>query len=561
VGDPVDSNTAFVDVERPPSLAILSMTLDGGSLAQNVSATQERVVDKTKSTALSLIANVDASVKPTSYVWRFVPDDDAVPQPTPLSSLGDPVQDDQRTFGQLSFDNLSDDADGVFTVIITVVSGTAVITRSCSWHVVVKNLPQYEPGTKIFQVGSLNITQDAHTVDLNESNSLNLGATFKSPRTLPLTYRWRRDKVILASTTNTLSLGRVSKTDIGTYKLEVTNALGTRVFGPTLGSEIGFAGTPPPTGWKLMASGKPSVVIQPNGKMLASTNSNTSAALAGMLASAPRAFAAQAAGLAVERVALGQRIALQVAVDADPAPTYQWYKAPYDQTFFSLIPNAKSAIYVLPTATDAPGTKWKYYVIAKNSLGEVKSDEIVVQVEGLPDPAISATVIASPPWAGAPAPFPNGSVVILSATVSDPLAQYTYQWKVNGNVIFGAVSKELTLANIEAGQAGLYSVVATGLAGSKESAKYTVAVTAATAVAKHSVLFEGAEELQTLWVSPTLTEAGFAAGTKVTLTGVPPKTKMLQSWKVAYTDAAGGTVSALLPCEPHSFSCRRQTSP
>jgi hypothetical protein len=29
----------------------------------------------------------------------------------------------------------------------------------------------------------------------------------------------------------------------------------------------------------------------------------------------------------VQRVARGQRMALQVAVDADPAPTYQWYRA------------------------------------------------------------------------------------------------------------------------------------------------------------------------------------------------------------------------------------------
>ena len=553
VGASVDSNTVFVDVARPPSLAILSMTLDGGTLTSNVGTKQERRVDKRTSAALSLTANVDASAQPT-YVWEFKPDDPT--STATLADLGVSVQDDQRTYGQLSFATYPDDGDGVFTLTITVPASAnaPAAIRTCSWHVTVKYLPQFVPGSKVFQVGTLNVTQDFFTVDLNEAQSLHLSANFKSPRSLPpLTYRWRRDKVILASTTNTLDLDRIIKTDIGTYKLEVTNALGTLVFGPTTGAEIPFPGTPAPAGWKLTASGKPSVVIQPNGKPLVSTNSNISAALAGTVASAPRASSLRAAGPAVQRVALGQRVALQVAVDADPAPTYQWYKARYEDVLFSAILGAKSAIYVLPTATDPVGTRWKYYVIAKNSLGEVKSEEIVVQTEGLPDPVVSATAIASPPWTGAPAPFPNGSVVILSAAVTDSQAAYTYQWKVNGNPVFGAVSKELTLSNIEAGQAGSYSVVATGVAGSKESAKYTVAVTAASAVAKHSVFIDGADELKTLWVSPTLTDAGLAAGTKVTLTGVAPSTKMLQSWRVSYVDGDGNTVTATLPARSAQF--------
>ena len=549
VGPAVNSNSVFIDVAREPSLKILSMTLDGGSLTQAVTARQERVVDKTKSPALSLIANVEASAQPT-YVWTFLPDVPASVAPDTI--MASAQRDPQRTYGQLSFADLPDDADGVFTVEITVpASATAsAVTKSCSWHVTVKYLPQFI-GNKVFQVGTLNITQDAQTVDLNESNTLLLSADFKTPPSLPLTYRWRRDKVILASTTNSLELERIIKTDIGTYKLEVTNALGTLVFGPTTGSEVPFPGAP--AGWTLMASGKPSVVIQPNGKPLSSTNANISAAFAGTVAAAPRALIAAALGSNFQRVALGQRLALQVAVDADPAPTYQWYKAAYDSSLFLPITVAKSAIYVLPTATGTPGSRSKYYVVAKNSLGEVQSDEIVVQTEGLPDPVVSATVIATPPWAGAPAPVPNGSVVILSAAVTDSLAPYTYQWKVGGNVIFGAVSKELTLSNIEAGQAGLYSVVATGVAGSKESAKFPVAVTAGSVVAKHFLVLDGADELKTVLVSPTLTEAGFAAGTKVTLSGVAPSTKMLQSWRVSYPNENGEMLTATLPARSAQF--------
>jgi sugar lactone lactonase YvrE len=546
-GRSVESNSVFLDVERPATLKIVSMTLDGGSLTQNVLALQERVVDKTKSSALSLIANVDASAQP-EYEWTFTPDDPASPV-SDLSKTGASIETKARTFGQLSFDNLSDDADGVFKVKITVGSGTGAVTSSGSWHVTVKYPPQFI-GNKVFKVNGVNTTDDSATVDLNENNELFLSADFKSPPTLPLTYRWRRDKVILDSTTNSLKVVPISKMHLGTYRLEVTNALGTLVFGPTTGAEVPFPGAP--AGWELKASGKPSVVIQPTGKPLFSRNSNISAAFAGTVAAAPRNLVAAAFGSNFQRVALGQRLALQVAVDADPAPDYQWYKAVSDGPFLP-IPNAKSAIYVLPTATGTPGVRSKYYVVAKNSLGEVQSDEIVVQTEGLPDPVISATVIATPAWAGAPAPFPNGSVVILSAAVTDSLAPYTYQWKVGGNVIFGAVSKELTLSNIEPGQAGLYSVVATGVAGSKESAKFTVAVTAATVVAKHFLVLDGAEELKTLLVSPTPTEAGFAAGTRVTLSGMAPPTKMLQSWRVSYTNADGQTLTALLPARSAQF--------
>jgi sugar lactone lactonase YvrE len=557
VGASDDSNSFFLDVERPPSLSILSMSLDGGSLTQNTGSRQERVVDKTKSPALSLTANVDASAQP-DYTWTFQPDDPSSPA-TDISKVGvGGPPDNQRTFGQLSFSSFSDDADGVFTLTVTVPAsgGAPSVTRTCSWHVTVKYLPQYVPDSKVFLVGTQNVSQDAFTVDLNENNSVDLKAEFKSPRTLPLTYRWRRDKIILASTTNSLRLDRVTKTDIGTYKLEVTNALGTLVFGPTTGSEVPFPGTPAPAGWKLMASGKPSVVIQPNGKPLVSTNTNISAALAGTVASAPRAAAIRGADLSapiVQRIARGQRMALQVAVDADPAPTYQWYRARNDNTFFETIAGARSAIYVLPTATDPVGTRWKYYVVATNPLGSVQSDEIVVRVEGLPDPVISATAIASPAWQGAPAPFPNGSVVILSAAVSDTLAQYAYQWRVNGNAILGATSKELTLPNIESGQAGAYSVLVTGVAGSRESARYTVAVTQGSSVPRYFVTVDGADELRALMVTPSPTSAGMAAGTRVALGGVAPFTKILQSWRVEYYDGNGEYIRELLPARNAQF--------
>ena len=549
VGSAANSNTVLVNVARPPSLTILSLSLDGGTLTQNVTSTAERVVDKTKSPILTLTANVDASVKPT-YTWQFVPDDPASPVDD-FSKVGASPADEQLAYVSLSIPNFPDNGDGVFTLTANVpASGSSpAVTKTCAWHVVVKALPQYVPGSKVFQVGTVDVSGDSYTVDLNELNTLYLKADFTSPRTLPLTYRWRRDKVILASGTNSLSLDRVIKTDMGTYKLEVSNAMGTLVFGPVSGSEVPFPGTPPQAGWKLMASGKPSVVIQPNGKVLASTGANVSAALAGMVAApvaAPSLKAMAASGLSVDvvRVARGQRIALQVAVDADPAPTYQWYRARENDVLFTAVTGAKSAIYVLPTATDPVATVWRYYVVAKNSLGEVRSDEVVVRVGGLPEPEI--TLLPALPGAD-----PRSvSLTVYDKTDNSQDAGYTYQWKLNGSPIFGAISKDLKLDKLGAGS---YSVVVTGIAGSKESAVYTHKVTNAVLAQRYMVYLEGADDLRVFTASPSLSALGLPYGQKVTLSGLAKDNRLLQSWRVSYTDPDGNEVSSLLPARSAVF--------
>jgi hypothetical protein len=557
VGAALESHNVFLNVARPPTLALVSMNVDGGSLTQNVSATVAREADKTKTPGINFTVNVDASVIP-DFSWSYLPAGATAPT-TDLSRFS-PAYDRQLTYGSLSIANVPDDADGTFTVTASV---PGVADRTCSWSLVVKALPTYVPGSKLFTVGTLNVAADSHTVDLNEGNSLFLKADFTSPRTLPLTYRWRRDRVILASGTNSLSVNRLTKTDMGTYKLEVTNAMGTLVFGPVTGAEVAFPGNPPLAGWRLIASGKPSVVAQPWGKSLASSPANVSAALAGMVAAAPRPVAGPLASpmaQTVLRVARGQRVALQVAVDADPPPTYQWYRALDEDLLFSSVPGAVSPIYVLTVPTNDPvGKKYRFYVEATNALLKinnappVRSEEIIVQVEGLPDPVVTGTAISNPAWAGAPAPFPSGSVVILSAAVTDSSAEYSYQWKVNGNQIFGATSKTLTLANIEPGQAGFYTVVATGVAGSKESAVYSVTVSPTTLTKKYAVALEGNEEMRMVVVLPSLTTAGLAPGTKVALTGVAPSSKMLQSWRVSYTNEDNAVVSSLLPARAAQF--------
>ena len=545
VGASADSNNVFIDVARPPSLTILSMTLDGGTLTQSVGTRQKRVVDKRTSSELSLTANVDASAQPT-YVWEFKPDDPT--STATLADLGEPDQDDHRTYGRLSFANLSDDADGVFTLTITVPKSAdaPAAIRTCSWHVTVKYLPKFVPGSKVFLVGTLNLstggtTQDEHTLDLSNTNPISLRAEFKTPPTLPiLSYRWRRNKTVLDSTVDSLDLPLVARRDIGEYKLEVTNALGMVSI----------------SGWKLKASGKPSVVVQPNGKVLGSTSSNLSAGQAGMLAATPRISAVQASAALVPgplHVAKGQRLALQVTVEGEPLLTYQWYRKDNEKSV--LQDGAVSAIYVLPAITSPAKTVLKYYVKAKNDLGEVTSEPIEIRVDEPPEVSISAAgFVSTVSKEAVPMPYPIGSEVRLTANVKDAGAQQSFQWKVNGNEIFGATQQELRLSNIEAGQAGKYSVVVKGVAGTKESASLALSVRTAGTAPKYKVTVEGAEALKTKVLLPKAAATGCAAGTKVMLLGLAPAGKMIQSWEVSYfEEATGQAVVTRLPSRAAKF--------
>jgi hypothetical protein len=558
-----DSKPVFLDVERPATLKVLSMNGDGGSTVAGGTAQVSRVVDKTKDPNLTLTVNVDASPQP-DYKWSFVPAGEATPV-TDLSRFN-PVPSNQPASGSLSIANYPIDGDGVFIAQV-LVSGTASV--SVSWRVVVKALPEYvaSPPSKVFKVGTLNVSGDSYEADLNEVRSLFLKADFQSPRTLPLKYRWRRDRRILTSGTNSLSVPTLSRADMGTYRLEVSNEMGTRVFGAVSGSEQPFPGNP--AGWSLKASGKPSVTIQPLGKLLAASTPNLNAAFAGMVAAGPRAAAAPAAGLLTQPVLrvgnLGQqRLVLQVAAEGAPVPRYQWYRKTDKWPIPEKLTGAVSPIYVLPPFRESAGTLYRYYAEVTNNalavagLPPVVSEEILVRVEGPPDPVISAPLADNPAWVGPPEPlatggtFTAGGTVTLSAAVTDKEAAYSYQWKVNGNQILGAGSQKLTLPNIDPGQAGSYTVVATGVAGTRESPSYAVRVSGA--ARRYAVSLSGTEQMRTTpIVTPTLPAAGFAPGTRVTISGMAPSAKLLQGWSISYTKANNETVSTRLPARAAQF--------
>jgi hypothetical protein len=76
-----------------------------------------------------------------------------------------------------------------------------------------------------------------------------------------------------------------------------------------------------------------------------------------------------------------------------------------------------------------------------------------------------------------------GSTVTLSATAGGSPSP-TYQWRRNGATLAGATSSTLTLASVQAADAGDYTVVATNSAGSATSASATLAVLTSSAGAR-----------------------------------------------------------------------------
>jgi hypothetical protein len=322
--------------------------------------------------------------------------------------------------------------------------------------------------------------------------------------------------------------------------------MGTVILGPVSGTEVAV---PNQTGWQIFASGTPSIVTQPVVKGVGSIVSAMSSA-SSSVSSNLRA----SAGLgAVQHAAVGQKVALQVTVEANPLPTYQWYLggAP--------IAGAKSAIYFVPTITANVGAQFIYSVSASNGTraqDTVQSDSVMIRVDALPDPVVAAV----PALKTGQTQYANGADITLLANISDNQALYSYQWKKSGVPIFGATGPSLLLAKAGSEQSGNYSVVVTGVSMARESLAKTISI-AKPALSKPDVLypvtFQNTSSVRGFLCNPTLTVLtkpsdptvpytyGATAGTRITLSGVAPTGQYLQNWQVK--DASGNVLTTLAP--------------
>jgi len=140
---------------------------------------------------------------------------------------------------------------------------------------------------------------------------------------------------------------------------------------------------------------------------------------------------------------------------------------------------------------------------------------------------------------------PSATVAIVGRTASFSVdvagtAPFFYQWRFNGVNMYGANTRELTLPNLQARQAGSYSVVIFNSAGSTESQSAVL-----------SVLFPPTITLQpvsrSVYIKPDPKAANLPNGTNVTFTvaGASGNSAVTYQWRFNDQNIPGATSPSL----------------
>ncbi len=232
------------------------------------------------------------------------------------------------------------------------------------------------------------------------------------------TYQWRKDGNAISGATNaTLNLANVQTSDAGTYTVVATNSAGSAT---SNGAVLTVSA----------ATVAPAITTQPQS----------------------------------QTAAPGASVTFTAAASGSPTPTYQWQK---DGNAIGGATNASLSL----TNVQA-GDAGTYAVVATNSAGSATSNGAVLTVSA----ATVAPSFTTQPQSQTAAP--GGSVTFTAAASGNPAP--TYQWRKDGNAISGATNASLALTNVQAGDAGTYTVVATNSAGTATSDGAVLTVSAAT---------------------------------------------------------------------------------
>jgi hypothetical protein len=159
-----------------------------------------------------------------------------------------------------------------------------------------------------------------------------------------------------------------------------------------------------------------------------------------------------------QTVNIGQNASFSVGAIGLAPVTYQW------SLNGSVVAGATNSTLALTNIqTNNAGS---YTLVLANNQGSVTSMVATLTVNVPPG-------IATQPQSQTVTLGQNGSFSVL-ATGTAPLS---YQWSLNGTALAGATTSALTLANLQATDAGSYTVLVTNIAGSITSAVATVTVT------------------------------------------------------------------------------------
>jgi hypothetical protein len=310
----------------------------------------------------------------------------------------------------------------------------------------------------------------------------------------PLSYQWSINGTgVAGATASTLALTNVQTADAGSYSLVVTNSWGaatssvaalTVLVPPTIATQpqaqtltagqsatffVTANGTAPLSyQWNLNGSDLPgattSVLTLNNlqatdagGYTVVVTNSagSVTSAVAALTVNLPPGITTQPLS---QMTTQAQSASFSVVATGTGQLNYQWSLNGSD------LPGATASTLVLTNVqtTDAGS----YTVVVTNSWGSVTSELAALTV--LVPPTIATQPQAQTVMAGQSATFS------VTASGTAPL---NYQWNFSGTNLAGATTSVLTLTNLQATDAGSYTVVVTNSAGSITSAAALLTVT------------------------------------------------------------------------------------
>jgi hypothetical protein len=152
-------------------------------------------------------------------------------------------------------------------------------------------------------------------------------------------------------------------------------------------------------------------------------------------------------------VSLGEPASFSVSATGDPPLSYSW------RHNGAIVAGATNATLSIASAQIA--NAGVYEAVVSNALGLINSVEATLVV-------LEPLVITSQPGVPYPRGVPPGATVTLGVGVTGNPPP-TYQWRLNGVNIPGAVYATLTISNAQPASSGNYSVVAANVGGSVAS--------------------------------------------------------------------------------------------
>lgn len=146
---------------------------------------------------------------------------------------------------------------------------------------------------------------------------------------------------------------------------------------------------------------------------------------------------------------VGFPVSLSAAAQGLPRPHFQWLK---DGT---PLPGAKSP--TLTITNPVPADAGNYSVVVTNGLTTLTSAVAVLTINASPTPPVFTLVPQSIE------PYTNQTLTLSVAATGNPAP--AFQWRKNGTNLVGETGNQLVISGLQFSDSGVYSVVASNLAG------------------------------------------------------------------------------------------------